>query len=102
MVSKTKSFLGSEPINKARAEGTRTKLQGIKMDSKRLPMPGMSVLAEGREVGEVSSGVYSPLLECGIGFAFLEPSIKIGTPIEVDVRGTRVSGTVESKRFFKR
>jgi aminomethyltransferase len=102
VVSKTKPFLGSNAINRARAEGTPTKLQGVRLDSKRLPQPGMRVFVEGRDVGEVSSGVFSPLLDCGIAFAFLDPAVKLETPCEVDVRGARVPGTVVSKRFFKR
>ena len=102
VVSKTKSFLGSEHIARARAEGTPVKLLGVRLESKRLPQPGMKVFVEGRDVGEVSSGVFSPLLDCGIAFAFLDSSVKIDTPCEVDVRGTRMPGSVVSKRFFKR
>ncbi len=101
-ISKTKSFLGSEFINKARAEGTPQKLQGVKLGSKRLPTPGMTVLVEGKPVGTVSSGVYSPLLECGIAFAFIDASIKLNTPCALDMRGKPEPATVVSKRFFKR
>jgi aminomethyltransferase len=103
VVSKTKAFLGSEHINRARTEVTPTKLQGIRLEGKRLPAPGMPVLStEGRRIGEVSSGVYSPLLECGIAFAFLDSAVKQETPCQVDVRGTMVPATVVNKRFFKR
>lgn len=102
VISKTKSFIGSEIINAARANGTPTKLQGIRLHSKRLIAPGMAVFVDGKQVGEVSSGVFSPMLDCGIAFAFLDPSIKLETACEVDVRGKMEPGTVVSKRFFKR
>ncbi|MBS1721938.1 MAG: glycine cleavage system aminomethyltransferase GcvT [Armatimonadetes bacterium] len=102
VVSKTKSFLGSEIINAARANGTPTKLHGVRLEGKRLPMPEMEVFVDGNRAGEVSSGVYSPLLDCGIAFAFLDAAIKVDTPCEVDVRGTKVPGTVVNKRFFRR
>ncbi len=102
VISKTKSFIGSEPIQAARANGTPSKLQGVRLNSKRLIAPGMKVYVENREVGEVSSGVYSPLLDCGIAFAFIDSAIKLGTPCEIDVRGKREPGTVVNKRFFKR
>lgn len=102
VISKTKEFLGSGPINEARANGTPRKLQGIKLDAKRLPMPGMSVKADGQIVGEVCSGVVSPLLECGLAFAFIDSGIKQGTSVEIDMRGAGVPGTVANKRFFKR
>ena len=102
VVSKTKSFIGSGPINDARANGTPKKLQGVQLESKRLITPGMKVFVNGAEVGEVSSGVVSPLLDRGVAFAFIDSSIAIGTPCTIEVRGKHEVGVVANKRFFKR
>lgn len=102
VISKTKSFLGSEPINVAREAGTPYRLQGIRLDSKRLPQIGMDVLVNGKPVGKVSSGVYSPLLDCGIAFAFLDRKVKVDTPCELDMRGKPEPGMIVNKRFFRR
>ncbi len=102
VISKSKSFIGSGPINEARLSGTSKKLQGVKLEAKRLIAPGMKVFVEGVEVGEVSSGVVSPLLDCGIAFAFIDSAIKLGTSCEIDVRGKMEPGTVVNKRFFVR
>jgi aminomethyltransferase len=102
VVSKTKSFIGSEPMQEARANGTPQKLQGVKLSSKRLPMPGMAVSVDGHKVGELSSGVYSPMLDCGIGFAYVDSSIKLETPAELDLRGKPEPAMIVSKRFYKR
>ena len=102
VVSKTKQFIGSETINEARTNGTPTKLQGIRLDTKRLIAPGMKIYVGNEEVGEVSSGVVSPLLDTGLAFGFLKSEIKLGADCEIDVRGKREPGTVVSKRFFKR
>jgi aminomethyltransferase len=102
VVSKTKQFIGSDIINAARTDGTPTKLQGIQLNTKRLIAPGMKVFVNDREVGEVSSGVVSPLLDTGLAFGFLASDVKLGTECEIDVRGKREPGTVVSKRFFKR
>ena len=102
VVSKTKQFIGSEIINKARQEGTPQKLQGVRLDSKRLLAPDMKVYVGDREVGHVTSGVYSVILESSIGFAFIDSDIALETPCEVDVRGKRETGRIVSKRFFKR
>jgi len=50
----------------------------------------------------VTSGVVSVVLECGIAFAFVDASVKLGTPCSVEIRGKMEPGTVVSKRFFKR
>lgn len=102
VISKSKSFIGSGPINEARDNGTPTKLQGIRLNSKRLIAPGMRVYVGGEDVGEVSSGVFSPLLDCGIAFAFIRSDLKQGTACEIDVRGKMEPGTIVNKRFFKR
>lgn len=101
VVSKTKSFIGSEAINRMRAEGPPRKLVGIKMASKIVPREGYAVLREGRRVGTVSSGVYSPTLDCGIAFAFVgKDDADLGLPCEVEVRGKAEPATVVSKRFL--
>jgi len=102
VVSKTKSFIGREVINQVRAEGPATKLQGIKLDTKRLLMPGMAVSVDGEKVGEITSGVYSPMLECGIAFAYLRSDVKLKTSVTVEIRGHQEPATVVSKRFYKR
>jgi aminomethyltransferase len=106
VISKTKTFLGSEIIAEHRAQGTPTKLQGIRLGSKRLLLPEMAVhrgsTLDGDLVGRISSGVYSPLLECGIGFAFLAADLKIGSEVCVDIRGKAEPAIVAPKRFFKR
>ncbi len=102
VVGKNKQFIGSEIINRARQEGTPKKLQGVRLDSKRLLVPEMKVYVGDREVGAITSGVYSVVLESSIGFAFIDSDITLETPCEVDVRGKRESGTIVSKRFFKR
>lgn len=102
VISKTKKFIGSEFVAEARANGTPRKLQGVRLGSKRLLSPGMKVFVDGKEVGEVSSGVYSPVLESSIAFAFIDSSIELNTGCEVDIRGKMEPGTIVSKRFYKR
>ncbi|MCX7798726.1 MAG: glycine cleavage system aminomethyltransferase GcvT [Fimbriimonadales bacterium] len=102
VISKTKEFLGCEPIRRAREEGTPTKLQGLRMAGRRLPTVGAKVFVQGREVGEVSSGVFSPTLDCGIAFAFVDASIPLDTPCEVELRGKREPATIVSKRFLRK
>lgn len=101
-ISKSKRFHGSEPIRQAREMGTPVKLQGVKLQGKRLPQPGAAVLVEGKQVGEVSSGVYSPTLGCGIAMVYVEAHIKLGVECSLDLRGRLEPGTIVSKRFIKR
>lgn len=102
VIGKEKQFIGSELIRQAKANGTAKRLVGVKLDSKRLPAIGQQVLVEGRSVGEISSGVYSPMLECGIGFAFVDSGVPLSTACALDFRGKLEPATLVNKRFFKR
>lgn len=101
-ISKTKPFIGSEAINQMRESGAPLKLVGIQLDSKRLMVPGANVYVEGQAVGTISSGVISPLLDAGIGFAFMSEPLPEGTACEVELRGGNQPAKVVNKRFFKR
>jgi len=102
VISKTKSFIGSEPINEARSSGVPRRILGVRLGSKRLITPGMSVFVDGNEVGEVTSGVVSPLLDQGIAFALINKEIAIGASCTIDIRGKHEPGTIVNKRFFVR
>jgi aminomethyltransferase len=102
VIGKTKRFVGSEFINKARAEGTPRKLQGVKLHSKRLITPGMKVMLDGNEIGEVTSGIYSPILDCGAAFAFVDAGVPLGSEVAVEIRGKLEPGTLVGKRLLKK
>jgi len=102
VVGKTKTFIGSGPIHEARVNGTERRLVGIKLATKRLLMPDMKVLVDGAEVGHLTSGVYSPVLDCGIGFAYVDAGVPLNTAAAVDMRGKPEPATIVSKRFLRR
>ncbi len=102
VIDEEKQFLGSDKIDEVRIHKNTPLLRGIKMSGRRIPPAGADVVVDGEKVGSVSSGVYSPMLECGIGFAFLDRKIKIGFDCEVEIRGKAESGKIVSRRFFKR
>lgn len=102
VISKTKAFNSSAAFNDARANGTPQKLQGIRLESRRVAEPDAEVFAGDRKVGTVTSGVFSPLLNTGIAFAFLDSEIKPDTQVAIEIRGKREAGVVVNKRFFKR
>lgn len=102
VISKEKSFIGSDRVADVRANGAPLKLVGIRLSSKRLLQPGMQVVVGGDAIGTISSGVYSPVMETSIGFAFVQPDIGLRTPCDVDVRGRLEPGTIVGKRFLKK
>lgn len=93
------SFRGKDALVAERDAGPARELRGILCDSRRPPRDGCDVLIDGRRVGAVSSGNFSPVLECGIALAFLEPELDVGTAVSIDVRGTMINGRVVQPPF---
>jgi aminomethyltransferase len=100
VVSKTKEFIGAEPIRRMRAEGAPRKLVGLEIEERTIARQGYPVQVNGQTVGEISSGTFSPMLEKSIAMAFVKSECaKIGEAVQVDVRGRLVPARVASRRF---
>ncbi len=94
-------FLGAEAVARARAEGAAEKLAPFKIEGPGIPREGNPVLAEGAEVGVVTSGSFSPTLELGIGMAYLRGELAApGNEVEIDVRGKRRAARVASRPLY--
>ena len=92
-------FRGRVALEAQRAAGPARRLSGIATEGRRPPRSGCAVSIDGDRVGVVTSGNYSPILEHGIAMAFLPPDTAAGTPVEIDVRGTSLPGTVTQLPF---
>lgn len=98
--SKTKDFTGSPSIHRMREEGAPRKLMGIRMGSKLVPREGYSVYVKGEPAGAVTSGAYSPTLDCGIAFALLQAASSGQGGCEIEVRDRLHPATIVGRRFL--
>ena len=97
-------FIGRDILVKVKESGPVEKLAAFRMEGKGPPpRPHYSVLAGGERIGEVTSGTLSPSLNYGIGMAYVSaPSSKVGTKIEIEIRGQNFPATVEKKPLYKK
>jgi aminomethyltransferase len=96
-------FLGSEPIARARAEGTAERLAPFLIEGAGIPRDGNPVLSGAEQVGVVTSGTYSPSLELGAGMAYVRAGLaEPGTELEIDVRGKHRSARIASKPLYRK
>jgi aminomethyltransferase len=94
-----KEFTGVDVLRRQKDEGPTVKLVAFAMEERAIPRAGMRI-AEG---GEVTSGGWSPLLEQGIGLAYVDaPLAEPATPLTVDVRGRPRAARVVPKPFYRR
>ena len=93
-------FIGKQALVDVKGKGPSRKLVGIKAIDKALPRDGMLILVDGREVGKVTSGGISPILNQGVALAYVESSLAtMGTKIGVQIRDQVKSFEVASRRF---
>ncbi len=99
-VDLSKDFLGKEEMLK---KPLKRKLFGLVMVDKGIPREGYLVYKEGKEIGRISSGTFSPTLNRGIALCFVELSQrKEGNPVEVKIRERLLKAELKSYPFVKR
>ena len=95
-------FVGKEALRRIKAKGAKRKLVGVEIggDQLDLNMTPWSVSVDGREVGRVTSAVYSPRLEKNIGYAMVPiESSETGSTLTVATPAGDRQATVVPKPF---
>jgi aminomethyltransferase len=98
-------FVGRDGLLRQRAEGLPSRLRGlVTADRRHIPRAHQPVLSGDHQVGEVSSGTFSPSLGVGIAMAYLSPAedFEPGAEVEIDIRGRRAPARVVKTPFVKR
>ena len=95
-------FVGQEALRRIKAKGVKRKLVGVEIagDPLDLNMTPWSVSVDEREVGRVTSAVYSPRLEKNIGYAMVPiESSETGSTLTVATPAEDRQATVVPKPF---
>jgi aminomethyltransferase len=100
-------FSGRSVLAEQKAKGVAKKLIAFKMADKSPPprphYPVWSSGAEGRKLGEVTSGTQSPSLGIGIGLAYVPPECgRPQTPFEIEIRARRFPAVSVAKPIYRR
>jgi aminomethyltransferase len=96
------SFVGKQALLAERQRGVHRRLVGVATQGRRPPRAGCAILVDDTQVGEVTSGNYSPVLGHGIALGFAPPDLAPGQHVEIDVRGSRLGGEVVALPFVTR
>lgn len=95
-------FRGRQALAEERAAGPSRRLHGISIPGRRPARDGAKVSHQGRPVGVVSSGNFSPTLGHCIALAFLDSTLEPGTTVDLDVRGQSIVGEICATPFVKK
>lgn len=96
-------FRGKEALAKVKENGPDKKLFGIVLVDKGVPRAGYAVWRDGRQIGRVVSGNFSPTLGTGIAQAYapVDDLPAVGDRVEVEARGRRLQGDIVKPPFIE-
>ncbi|MBL3700525.1 glycine cleavage system aminomethyltransferase GcvT [Leucobacter luti] len=100
---KDERFIGRDALEALREAGPTRVLVGLRGSGRRAGRAGYPVLADGVQIGEVTSGQPSPTLGYPIALASVDPAYAaVGTELAVDLRGKPEPFTVVELPFYSR
>ena len=99
---KAGGFRGRDALLAQRDRGLSRVLRGLTGPGRQPLRAGYKVFGDGVELGQITSGNFSPVLGYGIGMAFLPPYFPDGTVVEVEARGRRLACRVVHLPFVKK
>ncbi len=98
VVSAKKAFIGSDVVLPLKKSGAPRTLHGLKLDGKGVPRQHCPVKADGKPVGEVTSGTVSPSLSEPIALALIEVEA-LEKPLSIEIRGRDVAASLADVPF---
>lgn len=94
-----RTFVGSEAL---RNNPPKKKLIAIELEGRRAAREGAAIFMNGDEIGNVTSGAFSPSLKKAIAMGYvLDPTVTVGEKVELDAGRKRIPGVVVELPFYK-
>jgi aminomethyltransferase len=96
-----RDFIGKPALEAQKRQGLARRFVGFALPQGPVPRAGTELTAEGRKVGIVTSGTFSPIVQQPIGMGYVEPPLaKPGTALGLTVRAQRYAATVVKLPFW--
>jgi aminomethyltransferase len=96
------NFIGKDALAKIKAEGMKRRLVAFESRGKGIPRPHFAITKDGRELGYVTSGTFSPSLKKGIGLGYVDiPAHEPGSILAVKGKPETFDVEVIKPPFYK-
>ncbi|MBP7176518.1 MAG: glycine cleavage system aminomethyltransferase GcvT [Thermoclostridium sp.] len=96
-------FVGQDALVRQMEQGIQRKLIGFEMTERGIPRSHYEVQADGREIGFVTTGSFSPSLDKNIGLALLQTDYCAeGTEVDIIIRGKPVRAKTIGIPFYQK
>lgn len=100
-VSLEHDFIGREGFLRRKEEPSCRRLVAINVSGMRIPRSLSPIYADGRLVGAITRGTYSPVLSRPIALGYVHPDYaRVGTELVVNIRGWQTEAEVARKPFY--
>jgi aminomethyltransferase len=96
------TFRGRVAVEAERERGPGRLMTGLIVEGRQPLRDGGEVAIDGANVGTLTSGNYSPVLERGIGLGLLTGDPQVGTPVSVSLRGREIAASVTALPFVRK
>jgi len=95
------NFIGKDVLVKQKDEGLKRIRVGLRMLKRGIPRQGYGIFLDGEKIGHVTSGTFSPVLQCGIGMGYVPPEHgAIGTQMDIKIRKSFQGAEIVRMPFY--
>jgi aminomethyltransferase len=95
------NFIGKDALLKQKDEGLKRIRVGLRMLKRGIPRHGYEIFLDGKKIGHVTSGTFSPVLQRGIGMGYVPPEhAAIGTQVDIKIRKSFYSAEIVKMPFY--
>jgi len=95
-------FRGRAALEAEKRHGVERRLRGVAVQGRQPPRAGFRVFAGDQDVGEVTSGNFSPMLGHGIGLVLVPPDVATGAEVSISGRAQAIPGRITALPFVPR
>jgi len=95
-------FIGKNALLKQKEEGVKRRRVGLQMVEQGIPRQGYKIYSEkGENIGQVTSGTFSPLLKCGIAMAYIQAQqAQEGNIVNIEIHGKMAKAKIVPFPFY--
>jgi aminomethyltransferase len=94
-------FIGKDVLVNQVQQGVKRSLKGLEMIDKGIPRSGYKVYKDDREIGFITTGSYSPMLDKNVALAMIDSKFKVGDEVYVEIHGKMKKAIIVKTPFYK-
>ncbi|MDQ6961690.1 MAG: glycine cleavage system aminomethyltransferase GcvT [Mariprofundaceae bacterium] len=94
------NFMGRDALITRKENGKQWQKVALKLEGRGIPREHYAVFANDEQVGEVTSGLFSPLAGGGVALAYVKPE-QADAVLNIDIRGRKIPTTRTKTPFVR-